>query len=583
MRLFVVWSAEESGPPLPIRAGDLALCFDPLALDRARAGGASLVLDADSLLDWEARARIDEQAAALADRLALDPGLANVRVAGESLIEFAHYDLLIELNNLLRGFELGAALTEEHRIDALAAQSNAPSSLRLGVGAAIEAHKGAAGATSACDPWIPISFSGPYNRTHALVAQVALATTRALRRRHPIRVLAIPAGKVPAALERLDRAELSDAGVGLANFPGLSQGGAARLALSSGLPTVPAGGLRIAHESPGARSRAWPIPTLIEPPALQAALAALVRTVLTRSSGATARVSNALRVWGSLPDLRALLLPYAMVGPARLATRWAHSRGVAVAVIQHGMYGLRSGPGPDVLADQIFGWGPGVVEQLRAFPQGHPRVCSVGVPDLLPSPRRDPPTSIGRVLVTTTNRPLGSAIGAYGLPEQFIEDLVPGLRQLVDAGARVELRLHPAESRSRYEALLATHGLELPFSSDGPLAELLSSCDLVVSAVSSAVFEAAALGLPVLLWAGRMPRQMRERCLLPPLCEELPAQFLDAEQFLELARRAIQEPSAVIVEGRALADRLCHFAQPLDTARLAAELMRLGSDATLPA
>jgi hypothetical protein len=583
MRLFVVWSAEESGPPLPIRAGDLALCFDPVALDRARAGGASVVLDADSLLDWETRARIDEQAAALADRLALDPSLADVRVAGESLIEFAHYDLLIELSNLLRGFELGRALTAERRIDALAAQSTAPSSLRLGVWAGIEAHWGGADATSVCDPWIPISFSGPYNRGHALVAQVVLGTTRVLRRRHPIRVLAIPAGKVPAALERLSRAELLAAGVGLANFPGLSQGGAARLALSSGLPTVPAGGLRTPHELTAARSRAWPIPTLIEPPALQAALVALARAVLTRSYGATARVSKALRVWGSLPDLRALLLPYAMVGPARLATRWAHSRGVAVAVVQHGIYGLRTGPSPDVLADRIFGWGPGVVEQLSAFPDCHPLVCPVGVPDLLPSPRRDPPVSIARVLVTTTNRPLGSAIGAYGLPEQFVEDLIPGLRELVDAGVRVEMRLHPAESRSRYQALLARHGLELPFSGDGPLAEVLASCDLVVSAVSSAVFEAAVLGLPVLLWAGRMPRRMRERCLLSPLCEELPAQFLDAGQFLELARRAVREPSAVIVEGRALADRLRHFAQPLDTARLAAELVRLGSDATSPA
>jgi hypothetical protein len=581
MRLFIVWSVEENQSRLPIEAGDVALCFDPLALDRVRASGA-IAIDADSLLGWETRARIDEQATALVTRLALDSGLADARAAGEPLIEFAHYDLLVELSNLLRGFELGDAVASDHRIDELGAQSNAPSSVRLGVWAGVAARNGAAGAMVSLDRWMPISFSGLHNRTHALVAHGALVAMGATRRRHRIRVLAVPAGKVTAALERLDRADLLRAGVGITNFPGLSEGNAVRLALTRGLPTVPTGGLPVPHERVAARSRDWPIPSLVDSAPLETALHTLVERVLVQSYEPTVRVSRALRVWESLPDLRALLLPYTAVGPARLATRWAHARGVAVAVVQHGVYGLRSGLGADMLADQVFGWGPGVAEQVTAWPDGGPRICSVGVPDLLPSPRREPPVSIGRVLVATTNRPLGSAIGAYGLPEAFIEDLMPGLRQFLEAGVRVELRLHPAESRFRYQTLLAKLGLELPFSGDGPFAELARLADLVVSSVSSVAFEAAALGRPVLLWGGRMPHEIRERCLLPPFSGALPGQFVDGRQFTDLARRGLQDPGALIAEGRALADRLCHYAQPLDTARLTAAILQLGEGATPP-
>jgi hypothetical protein len=577
MRLFVVWSADDRLEP-SLRADDLALCFDPLALEQAHACGADVV-EADSLLSWEARAAIDEQAAALADSLAHDPSLAAIKVGGQPLIEFAHYDLVVELSNLLRGFHLVDALARERPVEGLAAQPNTPSSLRLGVWAGMAAQDGLGGTPMPGEPWSAVSFSGSHDRLHALAAHGVMSVMRVVRRSNRIRILAVPAGKVAAALERCSRSDLLAAGVAISNFPGLSQGTAARLALTSGLPTVSTGALPVPREAAAGRSEDWSIPSLVEPAPLQRALRVVVESVLALSRRPTLRVARALRAWESLPSLRALLLPYTAVGPARLAARWAHGRGLKVAVVQHGIYGLRSGLGADSLADQVIGWGPGVAEQVAAWPRGGPRVCPAGVPDMLACPRLDPPDSIDRVLIATTNRPLGSAIGAYGLPEQFIEDLAPGLRTLSAAGVRVELRPHPAESRARYRALLAKLGLDVPFGEAGPLADAIRSCDLLISTVSSVAFEGAVAGRPVLLWDQRMPKPLRERCLLPPLDASGPGRFLDAREFEELARRALREPKAVIAEGRALAAALRAYAHPLDARRLATALRQLASDA----
>ena len=257
---------------------------------------------------------------------------------------------------------------------------------------------------------------------------------------------------------------------------------------------------------------------------------------------------------------------------------WARRRGIAVAAVQHGVYGFKEHDGGDSRADVLFAWSERVREQALAWPQPGPAVIAVGAPGMPQPPRRrnaaGPPR---RVLVATTGRPIESALATTSFHEQFIAVIAPGLRTLLEAGAQVELRLHPIEDPAVYLRILAGAGLAVPFAPALPLAEAVRRSDLLVAAPSSVAFEAGVLGAPVLLWTGAIPPAIRSEHLVAPLSLDLPGMFGDQREFDALVDGLLAESAPAIRLGSELGAQLGSYAQPFDADRFAQELRELAA------
>jgi hypothetical protein len=562
MTVVAVW---EAGGPAPA-PGEVALCFDPLALAEQR--GAALA--ADALVTLEEGARIDDAASALVARIAADPAAAAIAADGLALGPAAANEVLCELANVLRAWSIGRAALAHGARGPLRAPAGMPSAIRAGLWAALDG-----ASPPPLDPWVGlIGAERPPEGIRPVLAAAAQRVAAQRTRTRDVRVVAVPAMKVAAAIEATPAPQLRAAGLAVSLFPGLDHGNAARLALRSGLAAIaPSRGWR-ADRAAGASPR---LGRLHDDAALDGALRAVAGRVLAGLVAPARRVAPVLASWERLPGLRAVLLPTAAMGSARLVAGWARERGVRLAVVQHGIYGFSAAERGDGLADTLLSWGPGVAAQARAWPAPRPHVVAVGAPGIVTGPARPRPVAIERVLVTTTNRPLGSALGLFGFCEAFIDDLAPGLRVLREAGVKLELRPHPSEDAGRYEAQLARLGVEMAIGPAEPLAARLGASDLLVSSISSAAFEAAALGVPVLLWVARVPAAVRAEHLVEPLSEPLAGFFASEDEFLALAQLAATAPQRLLDVAFALGERLASFAGPFDADAFAAELAALAA------
>jgi hypothetical protein len=517
------------------RAGDHVLAFDSIAAAQARAGGATVAL-VDELLSWEERGAIDDAAARLVAAIAATDGIdADVR-------EFAVYDLRTELVNVLRAWTAAKEWmrrTPEVRAPELAGDEGCPSSVLLGARSAITQR------VDEPEPWVALSQPARAGGRRFAAARAALAANRLLRRGGSARIVAVPGMNVGVALGRVDPAALKEAGVAVGLFPTLDHGAAARLATTLRLPVAASAWPR---PDPGreAAVRAAALSSLgalHEDPALDAALRAQAAHTLGASEHAARQVRATLNRWSRMRALEAIVLPTVATGAGRLAVRWARERGVAVGVVQHGIYAFRGVEGGDRAADAIFTWGPAVTDQVAQWEGVRAQAVTVGTPGITGvRPVPDGMAPVRRVLVATTNNPTGSALGLSAFQEAFLEDVAQGLQRLADAGIALELRLHPAESRGRYEDAVARLGLAVDLRSPEPLDAALDRADLLVSSVSSVAFEAAARGLPVLLWTGRVPPEVRHRHFLSPLADSRPGMFGDAAEFSRLAETLAGEP-----------------------------------------
>ena len=562
MTVVAVW---EAGGPVPA-PGEVALCFDPLALAEQR-GDA---LDADALIIFSEGARIDDAASALVARISCDPAAVALATDGLALGPAAVNELLCELANVLRAWSIGRAALAQGARGPLRAPAGMPSAIRAGLWAAVDGET-----PLPLDPWVGLTVvERPPDGIRPVLAAAAQRVVAQRTRARDVRVVAVPGMKVAAAIEATPARQLRAVGLAVSLFPGLDHGHAARLALRRGLPAIaPSRGWR-ADRPAGAPPR---FGRLHDDAALDSALRAVAGRVLAALVAPARRVAPVLASWERLPGLRAVLLPTAAMGSARLVAGWARERGVRLGVVQHGIYGFSAAERGDGLADTLLSWGPGVAAQARAWPEPRPRVVAVGAPGIPTCPARPRPAAIERVLVATTNRPLGSALGLFGFCEAFIEDLAPGLRVLLDAGVQLELRPHPSEDAGRYDAQLARLGIEMAAGPPGPFAGRLGASDLLVSSVSSVAFEAAAVGAPVLLWDSRVPAAVRAQQLVAPLSEQLAGFFGSHEEFLAFARLAVAGPQELLDVALALGARLSSYAQPFDADAFAAELAELAA------
>jgi hypothetical protein len=562
-RLIAVCRADPSGRydwlPAP-RRGDVTIALDGMAHADLSARGALLF---DDLENWEERNAAEHHIAALLLAVGEHPALAAIELAGHRLIDFAEARLRPEIALLLRGWTLAGAGAGAGE---LVCDAATPPALRMGIRAGL-------GLELASTPYaIPPALPG--SRLKRAVARPPMCALSLGSRPEHVRVAAVAAGKLSLALTSLSRAELRSMGVGAMPFPGLDHGNSALLALRRGLPLLPGYGPARAGPGPSVR-----LPERLElegEEALDQALTVLLGRLLAGLAPELELSVTALQGLARARSLRAILLPSAAYGASRLLIEWARERGVRVGAMQHGIYVFRDYDGGDRRADVLFGWGEGTAEQTVGWVKPRPQVLRVGVPGTPLAPPRPAGAALRRVLIATSNT-LDTPITPVTFCERFITALALGLGRLRAAGVRIQLRPHPNEDPDRYRRLLKTLGLDVEVLAGGSFRAAAADAEVLISSSSSVAFEAAAMGLPVLLWLGGTPEWVRREHLVAPWTESPPGTFESAADFGSLIDALLLERDG---EGpavaRELSHRLARYAQPFDRVAFAEGLRRLG-------
>jgi hypothetical protein len=566
-RLIVVARADPRGEYRwlpPRRPGDVTVTLDELA-------GADLAarepIPVDRLESWVQRSAAEHHISELLARMAEHPAVASIAQRGFPLYEFAEPRLRTELARLLRGWTVaraGPAASE------LICDPCVSPALRIGACAALGLDPRAIAYTLA--PVLP----GPPRR-RALARQLMGLLTRAARPQR-VRVVAVAAGKLALAIGSLGEHDLRAAGLGVMPFPDLDHGNGLLLALRRRLPML-------STYAPMRADAGAPVELpdrlgIEGEAALDRALTLLVSHVLCGAAPEQTQAIDTLDRLAGARSLRAIVLPSAAYGASRLLIRWARERGLRVGAMQHGIYALREFDGGDRRADVVFGWGAGTVEQIARWPQPRPAVRPIGVPGVLapaPSSRRAPVAAgVRRVLVATSNA-FDSPLVPASFCDTFIDALGPSVERLAGAGVEIALRPHPCEDPERYRRLLRTRGLGVRVVAGGPFATAAATADILIASASSVAFEAAAVGLPVLLWLGPAPLWLREEHLVAPWVSRLPGMFAVASELRSLVDELIDRPAEGLRVAGELSRRLARYAEPFDAARFAAGLCELGS------
>jgi hypothetical protein len=562
-RLIVVCQADYAGrydwlPPH--RAGDVTVTLDGIAdldlLERRP-------LPFDTFESWEERSAAEHRIGELLAAVRSAPAVAAIELDGHRLIDFAEYRLRAEIARLLRGWTLAQAVGGAQE---LVCDPAAPSALTMGARAGL-----------GLDPTV-VPYALPSELPGSQIARTAMRPVMrgvaSVSKPANVRVAAVATGKLMLAMDALSDVDLRSLDVATMPFPGLDYGNSAVLSLRRRLPMLATFG---SHRAPSAPIVQLPeLLGLDAEPELDQALTALVRRLLDGAAMELARAVGALTGLERARELRALLLPSAAYGASRLLIGWAHARGVRVGVMQHGIYAFREFDGGDRLADVVFAWGEGTAEQVHDWPAPHPTLLPVGVPGMSAGPARRS-TGVPRHVLIATSNTVDTPISPATFCETFVEVLAPGLARLKAAGVRLKLRHHPGEDPARYRRLLSSHGLEVEIATGGPFQTAAAEADILISSASSVAFEAAALGLPVLMWLGSAPKSLRNQHLVSPWVDVAPGLFERAEEFNMLAEDFLERPVSAFATAHELAHRLARYAQPFEPDRFSDGLRMLAA------
>jgi hypothetical protein len=564
-RLIAVCRADPAGrydwmgPPRP---GDAIVTLDEIAhADLA----ARRPLAFDELQSWEDRSAGEHRVAELLAAISEHPAVAAIKWHGHPLIDFAEHRLRTEIVRLLRGWTLARAATGTTE---LICDPAAPSALVMGARAGL-------GLDPAATPYATLPALPGSRHRRALVRPLMRALAAGSRPER-VRVAAVVTGKLALALASLPADELHEAGVGAMPFPGLDHGNGALLALRRRLPLLATYGSPRAGPGPAVRMpERLDLGDVAE---LDRALTLLVDRLLAGVASEFAQAIGALAGLQRASSLQALLLPNGGHGACRLLIGWARERGLRVGVMQHGIYSLREVEAGERMGDVLFGWGDGTIEQALCWPDPRPLVLPVGLPGAA-----DPPAgaaahplavSPSRVLIATTNM-TDMLIAPSGFCEEFIDVIAPGLKRLAAAGVELELRPHPNEDPARYRRLLDAYELDVRVVPGGLFSDAAAGMDILISSTSSVAFEAAGLGLPVLLWLSGAPQWVRREHLVTLWTENAPGTFEGAEDFRSLADGLLERPAQTLDIAYALGRRLGRFAEPFRPDRFAEGLQAL--------
>jgi hypothetical protein len=565
-RLIVITRADPTGrygwiPPL--RPDDLTVALDGVAY-RDLASRRPLLFD--EVVSWEERSAGQRCIVELLAAIREHPAVAALEHEGHALIDFAELRLHRALEQIWRGWKLASAAGAAGE---LVHDPQAPPALTMGARAAL-----------GLDPasvHFRLSSALPGSRARRALARPAMRALAARSRPELVRVAAVAAGKLALALSSLSVDELHAASVGVMPFPGLDHGNGALLAVRRRLPLLATYGSTRTGPGPVVR-----IPSSLDlcgSAALDHALTLLLGRLLAAAASELAHAVDALAGLERTGSLRALLLPSSEYGASRLLIGWACKHGVQVATMQHGVYFYRVDYG-ERMTDVLFGWGPHTAEQTVSWPEPRPRVLSVGLPGVAAArARAGERHSIGRLsrtLIATTGE--GSApITPTTFCDTFLDVIASGLMRLAASGVELELRPHPSEDAARYRRLLDAHGLDVRISTQGSFSAAAAQADLLIASTSSVAFEAAALGLPVLLWFSDAPQWVRREHFVPPWIDRSPGMFEQPEEFAELVEDLLVRPDVAFQRAQRLGRVLTRYAEPFRPDRFAASLLELSA------
>jgi glycosyltransferase involved in cell wall biosynthesis len=155
--------------------------------------------------------------------------------------------------------------------------------------------------------------------------------------------------------------------------------------------------------------------------------------------------------------------------------------------------------------------------------------------------------------------------------------IASGLERLVAAGVELELRPHHLEDAGRYRQLLDTRDIDVKLVPGGSFAAAAARTDILIASTSSVAFEAAALGLPVLLWQGVGPRWFRGEHLVPPWIEHAPGMFATSDEFAALVEDLLLRPEVAFELAHGLGRHLAHYAAPFRPDSFAAGLLEIAA------
>jgi hypothetical protein len=507
----------------------------------------------DEIETWAQRSAAEHRIGELLAAVRSAPAVAAIELEGHRLIDFAEYRLRAELACLLRGWTLARAVGGAEE---LLCDPHAPPALMMGARAGL-------GLDPAAVPYAPPPEL-PGSRIARAAMRPVMRGVASVSRPANVRVAAVATGKLMLALDALSDVDLRSLDLATMPFPGLDYGNSAVLSLRRRLPMLATFGPRRAPSAPAVR-----LPERLDlgaEPELDRAFAILVGRLLGGAASDLACAVSALKGLERAREVRALLLPSAAYGASRLLIEWAHARGVRVGAMQHGIYAFRELDGGDRLADVVFAWGEGTAEQVRDWPAPRPALHPVGVPGMsAAAPRRW--AGVPRHALIATSNTVDTPISPANFCEAFVEVIAPGLSRLSAAGVHLKLRPHPAEDPAHYRRLLARHGLDVEIPAAGPFQAAVAETDILVSSASSVAFEAAALGLPVLMWLGPAPQSVRRQHLVAPWVDRVPGLFEHAEDFSSLAEDLLERPACAFAVADELSRRLARYAQPFDPAR----------------
>ena len=232
-----------------------------------------------------------------------------------------------------------------------------------------------------------------------------------------VRIAAVLNAKVAPAVAAVPRAQLRTAGVAAMPFPGLDYGNSARLAAQLRIPFLATLDPLVARRRAVPAARAGAGLRGRGSAAGRCAAPRHARSWRRRRGRGSWKPRTRCAVCAARPTCAPWCCPTTAVGASRVLIDWARRRGIAVAAVQHGVYGFKEHDGGDSRADVLFAWSERVREQALAWPR--PRPASSRSACRACRSRRGGGQAAGRprrVLVATTGRPIESALGDDELP-----------------------------------------------------------------------------------------------------------------------------------------------------------------------
>jgi len=272
----------------------------------------------------------------------------------------------------------------------------------------------------------------------------------------------------------------------------------------------------------------------------------------------------------------AVLVPFEGPPEARLVLRLAQALEIPTLMINDGWRGddhLQDG----MAADRALAWSSSIASNYfgrrrhghPTIVTGNPRNDEAGRRPLGAQANRD---SLRHILVGSLAFSPSDLNCRRSDPERFLAEVLEGIAASARTrGARVVLKLHPADRPESYQAVLERfEGLDVEVRRQGDVLDLFEGTDLYITTYSTSLLEAVAFGLPVVYY------RVNHQRVHPPFSAEAMIAARTASSAGELAALLDAPDRLALPDGETLASWVEEHLGPTDgrcSERVAAALI----------